>query len=148
MSSLRSKINTKFKKQEEEYGTTFDESSIRINVVGGQTQLCPIKLNCSWVNPGRGPKIPELKCKWFKKTTNSFDEIADVTGTYYQPCLQDVGTMYIDTYSEFIYNASQSLKDVNTKECPLARMLDRLSLTLKPKKKGMTYLRQKRRVFS
>lgn len=38
--------------------TEYDDTWIKINVVGGQTQLCPIKLNCSWVYPNVTQRPP------------------------------------------------------------------------------------------
>ncbi len=47
----------------------------------------------------------ELSCKWFNKTENSMNLIEGVTGSYYQPCLADVGTMYLFAYLEFMFSA-------------------------------------------
>jgi len=34
-----------------------------------------------------------MKCKWFLKNSRDFKEIEDVVSSYYQPCLDDVGSM-------------------------------------------------------
>lgn len=72
MSSFRDKLNSKLSlannKPTQQKVTNFDESWLKINVVGGQTQLCPIKLNCMWALPNINSKAPELSCKWFNKT--------------------------------------------------------------------------------
>ncbi len=48
---------------------SYDETHLKISVVGGQTQLCPIKLTCQWAfTVSTGQKPPELNCKWFNKT--------------------------------------------------------------------------------
>lgn len=67
--------------------TSFDETSIKINVVGGQSQLCPIKLNCLWAFPNITSRPPELSCKWFNKTEKAMSIIENVNGSYYQPCI-------------------------------------------------------------
>lgn len=76
MSSFRDKLNSKLNintnnKPSSQKLTSFDETFLKINVVGGQTQLCPIKLNCQWAQPNIHNKQPELVCKWFNKTDNS-----------------------------------------------------------------------------
>lgn len=45
-------------KQVQQKITAYDETWIKINVVGGQTQLCPIKLNCSWAYPNVAQRPP------------------------------------------------------------------------------------------
>lgn len=98
MSSFRDKLNSKLNiapaaKPQQQKIESFDETFIKITVVGGQTQLCPIKLNCQWALPNISNRPAELSCKWFNKTENSMNLIEGVTGSYYQPCLADVGTM-------------------------------------------------------
>lgn len=45
-------------KQVQQKITAYDETWIKITVVGGQTQLCPIKLNCSWAIPNVSQRPP------------------------------------------------------------------------------------------
>ena len=45
-------------KQVQQKVTQYDETWIKINAVGGQTQLCPIKLNCSWGVPNVTQRPP------------------------------------------------------------------------------------------
>ena len=73
MSSFRDKIKfatptTQKQQQTNQSLTSFDETWLKINVVGGQSQLCPIKLNCQWTLPNITNRPPELSCKWFNKT--------------------------------------------------------------------------------
>ena len=49
--SLRDQINNKFNKGKQEQAFpfhSFDETTITITAIGGQSQLFPIKLNCTW----------------------------------------------------------------------------------------------------
>lgn len=72
MSIFRDKFNSKLNgantKPAQQKVTSFDETWLKINVVGGQTQLCPIKLTCAWATPNLSQKPPELTCNWFNKT--------------------------------------------------------------------------------
>lgn len=72
MSIFGSKFNTKTNststKQVQQKITNFDETWLKISVIGGQTQLCPIKLSCTWAVPNISQKPPELNCNWFNKT--------------------------------------------------------------------------------
>lgn len=71
MSSIRDMFNSKLsnqKKQDVTLSKMYDESWLKITAVGGQTQLCPIKLNCAWAHSSIVSKPPALSCKWFCKT--------------------------------------------------------------------------------
>lgn len=55
MSSIRDKINSKlnisppFIKPTSQILTSYDETNIKIKVVSGLSQLCSIKLDCTWL---------------------------------------------------------------------------------------------------
>lgn len=94
--SLKDRISSKLGKSKEALPfNTFDETTIHISALGGRSQLCPVKLNCQWVHAGVQARPPELSCKWYNKTETSLNVIDGVTGSYYQPNLSDVGSMYI-----------------------------------------------------
>lgn len=47
----------------------------------------------NFLGPQAGMALP-LRCKWFNKTEHGLTEVPGVTGAFYQPSIDDVGTMY------------------------------------------------------
>lgn len=54
---------------------------------------------CRNKNLNEGDKIGEpvpIKCQWFNiKENGQFLEIANVSGAFYQPCVEDVGSKFV-----------------------------------------------------
>jgi hypothetical protein len=66
--------------------------------------------------------------------------IEGVNGSYYQPCLSDIGTMYnIFLFVEFMYNALLSYQEYNIKECQFLNKLGLSKSIIKLNNKRMIY---------
>ena len=96
MASLKDKLKSKIKSKSEstEFFESFDESLLNVQLIQGRSQLQELKIYCSWKNV-KFNRVPTLRCRWYNRTENNYEEILGVEEERYQTSIVDIGSVYL-----------------------------------------------------
>ena len=99
----------------------FDENFFDLHSDFNGTNYSLISISATILKGAKANEKLNLRCKWFLKTLDDFKEIAEIKGTYYQPCVEDIGSMYRSNNSESVCRSSHPWKTRSTKESHSSR---------------------------
>ena len=89
---------------EERKNSINDETIFDFVIKGGPHHTDLLVACASYRNSKGGGEPVALNCKWFNITDNNeLREIEGVTGAFYQPCADDIGTKFIKYLKKIFY---------------------------------------------
>lgn len=80
-------------RQETENAIPFDENYFELHCEFNGTNSSLISISATVLKGEKSKEKLNLKCKWYIKTADDFKEIPGINGNFYQPCLDDIGSM-------------------------------------------------------
>lgn len=93
--ALQINKNEKIIFYEERKDSINDETFFDFIIKGGSRHTDLLVASASYKNSRGGGEPVALSCKWFNVTDNNeLREIEGVTGAFYQPCADDIGTRF------------------------------------------------------